>query len=66
MSKLMIVEVPSYSCEFKGIREVRELILCGECKHWRNGNDICGVCRRTSLFQNTKADDYCSYGERSE
>ena len=33
MRKLMIVEVPSYSCEFKGIREVRELILCGECRH---------------------------------
>ena len=33
MSKLMIVEVPSYSCEFKGIREICELVRCGECKH---------------------------------
>ena len=33
MSRLMIVEVPSYSAEFKGIREVGELIRCKECKH---------------------------------
>lgn len=29
----MIVEVPSYSSEFKGIREVTELVRCKECKH---------------------------------
>ena len=33
MSGLMIVEVPSYSSEFKGIREVAELVRCKECKH---------------------------------
>lgn len=33
MSKLMIVEVPSYTFEFKDIREVAELIRCKECKH---------------------------------
>ena len=32
MSRLMIVEVPSYSCEFKGIREICELVRCKECK----------------------------------
>ena len=29
----MIVEVPSYTSEFKGIREVAKLIRCKECKH---------------------------------
>ena len=63
MSRLMIVEVPSYSCEFKGIREVCELVRCKDCKyasHWRT----LGICAVTN--QRVKADDFCSYGERLE
>lgn len=67
MSRLMIVEVPSYSCEFKGIREVRELVRCGECvkantedcshSYW---DDDWGVWRI-----GYKGDDwYCADGER--
>lgn len=66
MSRLMIVEVPSYTSEFKGIREVQELVRCRECKYWRNGDGACGVCRKTSLFPITKADDFCSYGQQKE
>ncbi len=65
MSKLMIVEVPLYSCEFKGIREVRELVRCGECKHgeYREDHDdyLCsnnGICVHD-------ADWFCADGERS-
>lgn len=43
MSRLMIVEVPSYSSEFKGIREVSELIKCKECKHKPVKEDADGV-----------------------
>ena len=43
-----------------------DLVRCGECLHWRNGDGACGVCRRTSLFPMTKADDFCSYGELKE
>ena len=67
MSKLMIVEVPSYTCEFKGIREVAELIRCKECKH-RYTPD----CFRAYLEYDIQEwvvdsgddDDFCSYGER--
>ena len=71
MSKLMIVEVPSYTCEFKGIREVRELIRCRECGHHKKtyvtykGEKI--VCYRCMEFGiDVEADDFCSYGERSK
>ena len=70
MSNLMIVEVPSYTCEFKGIRGVRELVRCGECGHHKEryvtfkGEKI--VCYRCMEFGiDVEADDFCSYGERS-
>ena len=71
MSRLMIVEVPSYSCEFKGIREVRELVCCGECRCWERLNYEApkeGWCNDPTLYCDgrwTNANDYCSYGERS-
>lgn len=66
MSRLMIVEVPSYSCEFKGIREVCELVRCGECKHWCKGDEVYGICYRCPNTRQMNADDFCSYGSRSE
>lgn len=62
MSKLMIVEVPSYTFEFKGIREVAELIRCKECK-WRG---IPTACPIDNFYAQrwTRDDDFCSYGER--
>lgn len=65
MSKLMIVEVPSYSCEFKGIREVRELICCGKCRHWKQAPKTDkGWCDRIDgLFEPTW---YCADGERRD
>lgn len=42
-----------------------EIIRCGECKHWRND----GFCTRPLYsieYQYMRADDFCSYGERSE
>lgn len=39
-----------------------EIIRCGECK-WYN----CGACFRDDGANNGRnADDFCSYGERSE
>jgi len=62
MSRLMIVEVPSYSCEFKGVREVRELVRCGECK-WRNAKMM---PKSVKCLFSSNTDDFCSYGERLE
>ena len=61
MSRLMIVEVPSYSCEFKGIREICELVRCKECKHWwvDGGNMLCHI-----HCDPTVPEHFCSYGER--
>ena len=66
MSRLMIVEVPSYTSEFKGIREVQELVRCGECKHWCKGDEIYGICCRCPNTRQMRYDDFCSYGSRSE
>lgn len=80
MSRLMIVEVPSYSCEFKGIREVAELVRCKDCRH-RIVNEHYGekgymklkaMCELDTgdIFQfGRHAEDdewYCADGERKE
>lgn len=76
MSRLMIVEVPSYSCEFKGIREICDLVRCRECKYCEEYESTVGtefVCSRTWCspydwanrpYFYVKPDDFCSYGER--
>lgn len=38
--------------------DVVEVVRCGECKYWDNGD-----CYRIEL---TRHDDFCSYGERKE
>ena len=61
MSKLMIVEVPSYSCEFKGIREVQELVRCKECRHRYMDADLqVWTCTYGLMI---KPDGFCNYGE---
>ena len=63
MSKLMIVEVPSYSCEFRGIREVAELIRCKECiQNSINCDGDENWCFRFGY--DVYDDDFCSYGKR--
>lgn len=59
MSRLMIVEVPSYTCEFKGIREVAELIRCKECKHRPVKEDANGENYGFNLIEPTEDDDIC-------
>ncbi len=61
MSRLMIVEVPSYSSEFKGIREVCELVRCVECRY--KGMEICPMYKLTKAGV-LKPYDFCSYGEK--
>lgn len=59
----MIVEVPSYSCEFRGIREIGEIVLCGECKYTDSNPPIANGkswCERHHSFMY-----YCSDGERN-
>lgn len=42
------------------------IVRCGECKHWSYSSltDNRNRCERTLKL--TKADDFCSYGERRE
>lgn len=44
-----------------------DIVYCGECKYWiddRKSEDDMGTCGLTHYF--TNADDFCSYGSRSE
>lgn len=41
-----------------------DIVRCGECKHWTNGDDTYGICYRCANTRQMKADDFCSYGER--
>lgn len=43
--------------------EQRDLIFCGECKHW---NEETHGCSRNPSVEPWLDDDFCSYGERSE
>lgn len=39
-----------------------DIVRCKECGKWLGSSGICMWDKSTSLF--TKADDFCSYGER--
>lgn len=41
-----------------------DIVRCKECAKWLGSSGICMWDKSTSLF--TKADDFCSYGERKE
>lgn len=66
MSRLMIVEVPSYSCEFKGIREICELVRCGECERRKYTSDKNKALYCDKYKKWMTADDFCSYGVKGE
>ena len=41
-----------------------EVVMCKDCKHWKNDH-LCQAWSRYGTIE-TKADQYCSYGERKE
>ena len=41
------------------------LVVCGECKHWHEKDGLT-YCDRIDYGYGYKADDFCSYGSRSE
>ena len=43
-----------------------EIIRCGECKYWLDGSGLCKHWSKLYGSVLTKADDFCSYGERNE
>lgn len=43
-----------------------DIVRCKECKHWCKGDEVYGICYRCPNTRQMKADDFCSYGERSE
>ena len=40
---------------------IEEIVRCKECRHWVYGKDLC-----TLHDMGMVANDYCSYGEKSE
>ena len=42
-----------------------DIVRCGECKYWLDGSGLCKHWSKLYGSVLTKADDYCSYGERS-
>ena len=42
------------------------VVRCKECKHWLDGSGLCKHWSKLYGSVLTKADDFCSYGERSE
>lgn len=52
-----------------GVEEVMQLptidlVRCKECKHWLDGSGLCKHWSKLYGSVLTKADDFCSYGER--
>ena len=44
-----------------------EVVRCKDCKHWNEQDNIFSGCRCTcwkGIWDYTKPDDFCSYGER--
>ena len=46
------------------IEYVRDVVTCGECKYWLDGSGLCKHWSKLYGSVLTKADDFCSYGER--
>ena len=43
-----------------------DIVRCGECKYWLDGSGLCKHWSKLYGSVLTKADDFCSYGERNE
>ena len=41
-----------------------DIVRCRECKHWLDGSGLCKHWSKLYGSVLTKADDFCSYGER--
>ena len=47
--------------------DVVEVVRCKDCKYWEKGKDYEPYCNHFgNMMTDTKADDFCSYGERKE
>ena len=44
--------------------ELRSIVTCGECEYWNTKDCREGVGECEWAYYMTKADDFCSYGER--
>ena len=63
--KEVIVRLTSDHIKAKGGEYVQDLVRCGECK-WAKANGTYQWCGRLDSTARITADDFCSYGERSE
>ena len=43
-----------------------DIVRCGECKYWLDGSGLCKHWSKLYGSVLTKADDFCSYGERED
>ena len=57
--KEVIVRLTSDRIKVKGGEYVQDLVRCGECKHYNDGD-----CDEMPKL--VSADDFCSYGDRKE
>ena len=48
----------------KALELADKLVRCKECKHWLDGSGLCKHWSKLYGSVLTKADDFCSYGER--
>jgi hypothetical protein len=46
--------------------DVVEVVRCRHCVYWENGKDYTPYCNNLDGLNEPDADDFCSYGERSE
>ena len=47
--------------------DVVKVVRCKDCKYWEKGKDYEPYCNHFgNMMTDTKADDFCSYGERKE
>ena len=63
--KEAIIKLNSDHIKVKGGEYVQELVRCKECK-WSKANGTYQWCGRLDSTARITADDFCSYGERSE
>ena len=69
------LEIPNDECSYEELEsfveavcesEYIDIVHCRECKHWLDGSGLCKHWSKLYGSVLTKADDFCSYGSRSE
>ena len=56
-----------FRCWQMGWLDKYEIVRCKDCRHWKNFNNVQGICHeRPNIITTEQYNDFCSHAERNE